>query len=1062
MANYDGSIRINTQIESKDVTSQMLKIVNSIKKSEAEIQRLQAKMNELANTKMPTSEYEKLKKELASTIQKYEQAKDVVETFQKIGTDTKSMPFRMARDEAQELYMKIEDIRGAMFQLEDTGKAFTLGSDTDEFAKSSAKVQELSNNIEVSKLRLSELQKKQTPIAKGFDNVKKSAEKSLKAISSGVQKSSGLLATFRSRLKGIALSLLIFNWITKAFNGMLSGMKKGFENLMNYSSDYANSVQSLKNAMATLGNQFAAAFSTIIQMVIPWLTKLISAISTVMSYVSQFIAILGGKSTFTRAKQVQDSYNKSLSGTASAAKKAYGALAKFDDLDVLQQQEDAGGGSAEVAGDMFEEVPVDSDFKDWLNGILEKLKPILDYLKKLKDIFMEGFLDGLGDWEYRLEIIKDAIASIKDSLIDIFTDPAVIASADAWAQSVAYMLGSLVGSMASIGLTMAANLLGGISKYLEQNTDRIKEYLISMFDISTEINYLLADLFQTIAYIFEAFASEDGQQLTANIIGIFVDSFIGITELALKFARDILNIIIQPFVDNKEALRTALEGLLSVLSDVTGTIKDSIDETFDKLNEVYDAHFKPFFDSIANGLSEITGKFLDFWNGSVQPILEKWAEKFDVLWKNHMQPLINSLAEFIGSVADLLKALWEQYLKPFVDWIIENILPIILPILDALYTTLVTVIGDIGDILSNFINKLTSIVNLVVALINGDWQGAWESLKSIVENAFNTILSFTKTIWDSFVGVINVALQTILGIFKSIFLSIYDFLAFTWNSIYETTLEIWTIIMEWFTETFNTFYEFIVYILESIALFFTETWENIQLLFETFMTYITETIIPMWQEAWETAGNLFQTFKDLLKKLSDAIKELFSGLMKSVKLLIDGDWKGAWDNAKNIFTSFKEKVDSIISSLRSLLESFFDWVSSMISNVIESLSNIGSSIKNAFSGGVGSASVSVAGANYVSFSTDNIPALASGSVIRGGNPFLAMLGDQPRGQTNIEAPLDTIKQAVREEMSGLNIVGINPTISLNVDGQEFARLTLNDILQEAARQGYDVSVLGVT
>jgi len=90
-------------------------------------------------------------------------------------------------------------------------------------------------------------------------------------------------------------------------------------------------VQSLKNAMSTLGNSFAAAFAPIVSMVIPWLTQLINAIAKAISYIGQFFAILGGKNTFVRAKQIQDSYNSSLNKTGSAAKKAAGALAKFDD-----------------------------------------------------------------------------------------------------------------------------------------------------------------------------------------------------------------------------------------------------------------------------------------------------------------------------------------------------------------------------------------------------------------------------------------------------------------------------------------------------------------------------------------------------------------------------------------------------------------------------------------------------------------------------------------------------------------------------------------------------------
>lgn len=48
----------------------------------------------------------------------------------------------------------------------------------------------------------------------------------------------------------------------------------------------------------------------------------------------------------------------------------------------------------------------------------------------------------------------------------------------------------------------------------------------------------------------------------------------------------------------------------------------------------------------------------------------------------------------------------------------------------------------------------------------------------------------------------------------------------------------------------------------------------------------------------------------------------------------------------------------------------------------------------------------------VSFERVSIPRLAQGTVLPGGKPFYAIVNDQPAGQTNIEAPLDTIVEAM--------------------------------------------------
>lgn len=702
-----------------------------------------------------------------------------------------------------------------------------------------------------------------------FEKMRKSANKAFTAVASGTKKSSGLLSTFSSRLKGIALSLLIFNWISKGFNAMISGMKKGFENLMGYSDSYAQSVQSMKNAMSTLGNQFAAAFAPIVQMVIPWINSLINVLTTAMTHMSQFIAILAGKSTFTHAVQIQDKYNKSLGGTAAAAKKAFGALAKFDDLDVLQKQDDAGGGAGvaeTLPKDMFEEVPVDKKALSWLDSIIKRAK-------ELKDIFAQGFWDGLGDWGYSWESIKENLQTIKNVILGIITDAEVLKSVGEAIESVVKMIGTVIGSISSIILTIIDAVTGGIAKFLEQNEERIKEFITSISNIVTAISDLVSKAAIAIAYVFEAFSSEQGQQLIANILGI-ISAVTGVVEIVFKIFRDLLNIVILPFIENADKLKTALEGLLGFLSNMLGTIKQGLYDTFAKLNEIYDAHFKPFFDSVAQGISDLTAEFMEFWNTNVQPILDEFAEKFDTLWKEHIQPMFDKFAEVIGKVGDMLKALWENILKPIISWAIKNVLPVILPILEGIGDAFLTVKETIADVISDILDAVGGIIDFLTGVFEGDWEKAWNGIVDTFKGIFNIIP-------DVIEGIINKAIDIINGIIGGI------------NAV--------------------------------------------------------ATKIPMVPE----------------------IPEI-------------------------------EKV--------------------------------------------------------------SIPRLATGAVLRGGNPFMAILNDQPAGKTNIEAPLATIEQAVENVMSrnGYRNERVPVNINLNYDGETFARLSISDILSELGREGYNVDVLGVT
>lgn len=819
MAQYDGSIRINTEITAKQAEKELKSLGSSMSKTADKIASLRSKMDSLKDVKLPTQEYKEIQTQIENTEKKINDLQARQEKFLATGGKESSSTYKRMQYDIDELKASLPYLKGELQELINSGRAFTLGSDTDEYTQMSAKMQQLNQQMEADTRRQSELQSslaaeeqrladikanatvsdqeiinklerikqleqeiadlKKAGVTTGYkdyderiqklsqlkkevkdynDSVSKTkgnykklsdtAKQSLDKIGKATKKSNGLLGTMASRFKGLVLSLLIFNQISKAFGAMTNAIQEGFGNFYKGNKKFKSSVDELRASMLTLKNSFAAAFSPIVQIAIPYIQKLIGWITSAINMIGQFISALTGKKTYTKAiKQTAGAFEDAAGAANDAKKAAEGYLSPIDEINKYNSKNDENSGSG-GSGQMFEEIPINRK----LLGFLDK---IYAYTKEIKDAFVKGFWYGLGDWEYRVESIKKSIANIKDSLVEIFTDPSVLSAADGWVLSVAYALGTLVGATASIGLTIATNIVGGIEKYLTRNKDRIKKYLISMFDIWEEVNYMFADLFHSVAYVFEAFASEQGQQLTANIIGIFTDAFMGITELASKLFRDISNIIIQPFVDNKEAFRTALEGFLDVLSEVTGTIKEGIDETFDKLNEVYDEHFKPFFDSVANGLSDTAGKFMDFWNGNVQPVLDNWAAKFDEVWSAHIQPMLNNFIELLGEVADFLKIIWENILKPLIDWIIENVLPVILPIIDGVVDGIETAAGYISDAISGITDIFSGILEFLTGVFTGDWEKAWDGISDIVDGVKNTIKGIINAILGFVESMVN-------------------------------------------------------------------------------------------------------------------------------------------------------------------------------------------------------------------------------------------------------------------------------------------------------------------
>ena len=693
------------------------------------------------------------------------------------------------------------------------------------------------------------------------------------------------------------------------------------------SGNWANQVRILKEQFKELLGVLGTGLITVLNPVVKFLNVVLTQLIAIAKQIGAILSKLFGITVpvADSGKLAEDlsmaagGADDLAEGVEAAGKAAKGALAPFDRLNVLSKNEGGGKGGA-GAGGSFEMPDLEMDetqveevnaMSSAIDSLLERLKPLFDWFVKLKDLFVEGFFDGLGEsWKERVdEIIADARNIVK-TLTEIFTDPGVVASARTMIEKIAYALGQVVGSLVSIGITIAQNIVGGIDMYLEQNKEFLKQKLVSIFDITGDIALLIGEACATIAYIFEAFGSESGQQLTANIIGIFNNTLLSLLELGLKFGRDILGCIIQPIVDNKEELRTALEGFLGILAEITGDIKARIEEAFRSLNQLYDENVKPFLDDMSKRFSEWIATDLINW---IDDFGESLKRAFD--WIAENEGVVVSLIVNVG----LLTAAWKLLTAAFTAW--NAVVPVVTTALTTINTlltggllsgvgilsklantfalvaggagtlheALVTIFGTmttmfagiasiIGGVITavtnfismlqngfNWINEILMVIGTALAAIGAVILGAPALVAGIVAAVVAAVATIVVVIhdnWDAicewFSGVadwINEnVIQPVIGFFKGVWDSVSGFFSGLWNDI----VGIWSAVSGWFNSN----------VIEPIVSFFQGLWTRVKQIFEGLWIII--------QAVWIVSSEWFN------ENVVTPIVEFFQGLWESV------------------------------------------------------------------------------------------------------------------------------------------------------------------------------------
>lgn len=227
----------------------------------------------------------------------------------------------------------------------------------------------------------------------------------------------------------------------------------------------------------------------------------------------------------------------------------------------------------------------------------------------------------------------------------------------------------------------------------------------------------------------------------------------------------------------------------------------------------------------------------------------------------------------------------------------------------------------------------------------------------------------------------------------------------TWESMKTTAIEIWGTVSSNLSEKWETLKTDASTKFDEIKSNVSEAWENLKSDTSDKWNTIKSNLSELWGETKENASDTFGTIKDSITDSWNELKENTSTV---------------WDQIKNVI---KNPINAIIGFINKLTSGVVEGINGMTS----ALNSVSFDVPD-WVPGIGGGKF---GFNIPQISVPQIPMLATGAVFRGGNPFMAIVNDQPRGQTNIEAPLKVIKQALREELTSLidkfNNVQLTPT-----------------------------------
>lgn len=658
-----------------------------------------------------------------------------------------------------------------------------------------------------------------------------------------------------------------------------------------------------------------------------------------------------------------DNLGDSAKNAKKAAKELLGLMG-FDEINILQKPKDddaggSGGGGGDKGGkgkgggggpfkDILPEVELtdmDNQFKSIFDGLGDKLKGLFDYLKKLWDLFKKGFSLSFR-WD-SIERLKNALQGIWQSIKDIFEDGTVLQAAARFGEKLAFALGQTTGALANVIMGIAVFIAESLNKSLNETKLDIKAWLIRMFDIGGEIVESVGNIAQSIGQIFyDSITSEPATNMGAGLISAFTYAFMGVQEVTAKYTRDIIGAIEETITENQAGITEMFTGLFKAVEPIAQALSSSMKKLFESVNQVYDEHIKPLFESSSALMSDVVGAFVNGWNDNIQPVLEKIGHGFADTIKNHIEPALEKIGGMIGSFADFSKAINEVF-GPVISFIVEKLTIVLAPAIEyigevwrVLFNTISDVIGGIADIIKGVFDVLTG-------LLTGDGEKIKEGFLSIFGGLKDIVVSVFSGIIDLVSGVLKLLWDVVVAIFKSI-----------WDAI----VAIFSGIGSWFGEKFQGAWDAIVNIFSNLGSWFGERWADVTNALAEIGSWLGE----KFQEGWDAIGNIFgnlgswfgEKWTDVTNALSEAntwlgdkFKQGWDAISNTFSKL--GSWFGdRWNESKDALaeanTWLGDKFQSGRDKVNSAFEKVGSWFGDRWKDMQDALKEIPNWFKNLF------------------------------------------------------------------------------------------------------------------
>ena len=253
------------------------------------------------------------------------------------------------------------------------------------------------------------------------------------------------------------------------------------------------------------------------------------------------------------------------------------------------------------------------------------------------------------------------------------------------------------------------------------------------------------------------------------------------------------------------------------------SVKTIATDVFSSMGTAWSKHGEPLLTKLGDAFENVRNTLEKLYKNSVKPIFDKIKDVVDDVWKNGLKPVVDNAIDAALEIGECLLQLYNDFISPIVDWIIENIVPIVVKHINKIIEVVGNILKSVMKVVDGVITFFKGLIQFITGVFTGDWSKAWEGIKNMF-----------KGVWEAIKGIFSTAWEAIKGVFS---------IAGSWfSTVWESIKAVFSGVGSWFKNIFQKAWEGIKSVFSKVGDFFGGLWNTIKSKFSSLGTSIANAI----------------------------------------------------------------------------------------------------------------------------------------------------------------------------------------------------------------------------